>query len=114
MCYGKLEEREPMLSKGSKLGGIVSCTHMESKARERWHWAMGEVSKEGVEGVAWFLHLSKMSEGWDKLKEEELNQKKPRRDDLENSQLTQIAKLLRQRLSVRKACPGGKAERLAG
>lgn len=53
-----------------------------------------ELSKQSVEGSAWFLLAAyrKMKEERDKLKKELLSKKEPLFDDLEDSQSIQIAK----------------------
>ena len=54
----------------------------------------GEISKQGVEGIAWFLltTYNKMQKERHELKKELLSKKKPEYKDLENSQPTHMAK----------------------
>lgn len=76
-----------------------------------------EVSKQRAEGAAWLLlaAYSKIPEVTDKLREELLSRKEPRLDDHGKlSTYPRLPKMLIQRLTVRKADCGEKAEGVVG
>ena len=84
-----------ILEVANNLAELCSSVFWKVKlASDKTEYLAEEISKQSVEGVAWFL-LTAYSKRWkerDELKKELLSRKKPEPEGLVNTQLIHIAK----------------------